>query len=340
MSEQYKEAGVDIHAGYEAVDRMKRHIARTTTPGVMSDVGGFGGLFDLASLGLEEPVLVSGTDGVGTKLMLAFAMDKHDTIGIDAVAMCVNDIITCGAMPLFFLDYIACGKLEPQQIEAIVSGISAGCVAAGAALIGGETAEMPGMYREGEYDVAGFCVGAVEKRERITGETIAAGDVLIGLASSGVHSNGFSLVRKIIADRGLDLQATYPGFSMNLGETLLTPTRIYVGAVRGLLETRVIRGMAHITGGGFIENIPRVLPDGLGAEIDLGSWEVPPVFALLQEQGNLQDTEMYNVFNMGIGMVLAVRPEDADTALASLAAVGENAVVIGRVTSGCGVVFR
>jgi len=340
MSDQYKSAGVDLHAGYEAVSRMKSHIARTKIPGAIGELGGFGGLFDLSSQGLKEPVLVSGTDGVGTKLMLAFQMDKHDTIGIDAVAMCANDIITVGAKPLFFLDYIACGKLSPPQIEAIVSGVSEGCVQASCALIGGETAEMPGMYQANEYDIAGFCVGAVEKAEMIKGADITPGDVLIGLPSSGVHSNGFSLVRKLIADCGLSLHETYTGFDESLGETLLTPTRIYVKQILDLLKICRPKGMAHITGGGFFENIPRVLPESLGVSIRRGTWEIPRIFSFLQEQGGLAEEEMYNVFNMGIGMVLVLAKEEADAALAHLQTQGEQAAIIGEVTSSEGVTFQ
>ena len=331
MSQQYKQAGVDLEAGYEAVSRMKAHIAKTKIPGVMGGLGGFGGLFDLSSLGYKEPVLVSGTDGVGTKLALAFQMDKHDSVGIDLVAMCVNDILTQGAKPLFFLDYIACGKLFPQQIEDIVAGIAQGCVDAGCALIGGETAEMPGLYKEGEYDLAGFCVGAVEKSQIISGSQIKAGDVLIGLPSSGIHSNGYSLVRKIVADAGLYLKESYAGLGSSLGETLLTPTRIYVKAVLKLLEALPISGMAHITGGGFFENIPRVLPAGLGVKIQQGTWDMPEIFPFLQEKGGLDAEEMYHVFNMGIGMVLVLKPEHVSQAQEILAQMGEKSFVIGEV---------
>jgi len=339
MSDQYKSAGVDLHAGYEAVSRMKSHIARTKIPGAIGELGGFGGLFDLSPEGLKEPVLVSGTDGVGTKLMLAFQLDKHDTIGIDAVAMCANDIITVGAKPLFFLDYIACGKLSPPQIEAIVAGVSEGCVQAGCALIGGETAEMPGMYQANEYDIAGFCVGAVEKAEMIKGARITPGDVLIGLPSSGVHSNGFSLVRKLIADCGLSLHETYAGFGKPLGETLLTSTRIYVKPILDLLKVCRPKGMAHITGGGFFENIPRILPEGLRVSIERGTWEIPRIFSFLQEQGQLAEEEMYNVFNMGIGMVLVLPKEEAQAALAHLRMQNEQAEIIGEVIKGEGVTF-
>jgi len=316
MSEVYKKAGVDVEAGYEAVSRMKSHVAKTMRPEVMGGLGGFGGMFDLSALNVKEPVLVSGTDGVGTKLKLAFELNRHDTIGIDAVAMCVNDIITQGAEPLFFLDYIATAKVDPATIEEIIKGVSEGCVQAGCALIGGETAEMPDMYQPGEYDIAGFAVGVVEKQKLITGVDIKEGDVLVGLASSGVHSNGFSLIRKIVKD--LDLAKTYFG-SKALGEVLLTPTKIYAK-----LQAK---GMSHITGGGFIENIPRMMPKGLSPLIKRGTWEVPDVFSFLQKQGQIPEMEMYNVFNMGIGMVLALAPEDVPL----------DAVVIGEVCKGDGI---
>jgi len=328
MSEAYKKAGVDIEAGYEAVSRMKSHVARTARAGLMSSIGGFGGLFDLSALNVKQPVLVSGTDGVGTKLILAFELNRHDTIGIDAVAMCVNDIITQGAEPLFFLDYIATGKLDPAQIEDIVKGISEGCVQSGCALIGGETAEMPGMYQPGEYDIAGFSVGVVEKSDMVTGADIAQGDVLVGIASSGVHSNGFSLVRKLVAD--LDLSKVYFG-DKTLGETLLTPTKIYVKPILAAMKEVRIKGMAHITGGGFIENIPRMLPNGLMPDITYGTWNMPEIFPFLQKQGGLDENEMYNIFNMGIGMVLAVDGKDAQKLVDILQEQGEQAFVIGRV---------
>ena len=340
MSEQYKSAGVDLHAGYEAVSRIKGHIEKTRIPGVMGQLGGFGGLFDLSSQNIKEPVLVSGTDGVGTKLMLAFELDKHDTIGIDVVAMCVNDIVTQGAKPLFFLDYIACGKLEPRQVEEIVAGVSEGCILAGCALIGGETAEMPGMYKGNEYDIAGFSVGVVEKQKRVTGEDIVSGDVLIGLPSSGVHSNGFSLVRKIIADNSLSLRETYKRFDKSLGEILLTPTRIYVNQVLSVMEKYKVKGMAHITGGGFYENIPRMFSKGLGASIVKDSWEIPPIFEFLKEQGSLSEEEMFNVFNMGIGLILVLSKDEADDALAHLHFQGEKAKIIGEVVKGEGVSFK
>jgi len=304
----------------------------------LGGLGGFGGLFELTKhmADMEEPVTVSGTDSVGTKVMLAFELDKHDTIGIDAVAMCVNDIITVGAKPLFFLDYIGCGKLDPSQAEAIVAGVCEGCIQSGSALIGGEMAEMPGVYKPGEYDVVGFSVGVIDKKNIITGENIAAGDVLIGLASSGVHSNGFSLIRKIIADNGLQLAETYPGLDKNLGEMLLTPTRIYAKAIMALVDAVEVKGMAHITGGGFIENIPRILPAGLGAAITRGAWDIPAIFGFLQERGGIDEKEMYNLYNMGVGMVIVTSRENAGKALEVLAAQGEKAAVIGQVELGEG----
>ncbi|WP_334077727.1 phosphoribosylformylglycinamidine cyclo-ligase [Paenibacillus sanfengchensis] len=336
MSEAYKNAGVDIAAGNEAVERMKKHVKRTFRPEVMTDLGGFGALFGLNKDKYEEPVLVSGTDGVGTKLKIAFAMDKHDTIGIDAVAMCVNDIVVQGAEPLFFLDYLACDKVVPEKIEAIVSGIAEGCHESGCALIGGETAEMPGMYAEGEYDIAGFTVGVVDKRKIVNGSTIAAGDTVIGLASSGVHSNGFSLVRKLLLEQaGYSLQDRLPELGdAALGEVLLTPTKLYVKPVLSLLEQVQVKGMAHITGGGFIENIPRVLPEGVNVEIDYGSWPALPIFSLLQEQGDVSNRDMFTTFNMGIGLVIVVAEQDAAAAQDALRAAGETPYVIGRVTEG------
>jgi phosphoribosylformylglycinamidine cyclo-ligase len=340
MSDVYKQAGVDIEAGYEAVSRMKKHVAKTMRAGVMGGLGGFGGMFDLSELNYKKPVLVSGTDGVGTKLKLAFMADKHDSIGIDAVAMCVNDILAQGAEPLFFLDYLGLGKAIPEKIEQIVKGIADGCEQSGCALVGGETAEMPGVYDEEEYDVAGFSVGVVEKEKIVTGENIEAGHVLIGLSSSGIHSNGFSLVRKILLeDQKLDLQTVYEPFTENLGEVLLTPTRIYVKPVLDVINKYQIDGMAHITGGGFIENIPRMLPEGLGADIDFGSWPIPKVFDFLQEKGELKQEEMFNVFNMGIGFVLAVKEELIHDVIKLLEANGEKAYIIGRVKQGSGVSF-
>jgi phosphoribosylformylglycinamidine cyclo-ligase len=341
MANAYKQAGVDIEAGYEAVERIKKHVKRTVRPGVMGALGGFGGMFDLSSLGLQEPVLVSGTDGVGTKLMLAFMMDRHDTIGIDAVAMCVNDIVVQGAEPLYFLDYIACGKAQPEKIEAIVKGIADGCEQAGCALVGGETAEMPGMYSPEEYDLAGFAVGACEKADIITGAGIKEGDVLIGLASSGIHSNGYSLVRKVFLEQaGLELGHYVDAFGCTLGEELLKPTRIYVKSVLAALKQYEIKGLAHITGGGFIENIPRMLPEGLGADIEEGSWEIPQVFNTLESLGGLERHDMYNIFNMGIGMVAAVDPEIAPDVLRLFTENGENATVIGTVTGTEGIRVR
>lgn len=341
MSDIYKQAGVDIEAGYEAVSRMKKHVAKTMRAGVLGGLGGFGGMFDLSELNYKKPVLVSGTDGVGTKLKLAFMADKHDTIGIDAVAMCVNDILAQGAEPLFFLDYLALGKAKPEKIEQIVKGIADGCEQSGCALVGGETAEMPGLYEEEEYDVAGFSVGAVEKDQIVTGGNIKPGHVLIGLASSGIHSNGFSLVRKILLeDQKLDLGTVYEPFTQNLGEVLLTPTKLYVKPVLDVVKTYQIDGMAHITGGGFIENIPRMLPEGTGAEIDLGSWPKLPIFDFLKDKGQLDSEDMYNVFNMGIGFVLAVKEDLLQDVLKQLDANGEKGYVIGRVIEGSGVTFN
>jgi phosphoribosylformylglycinamidine cyclo-ligase len=330
MANAYREAGVNIEAGYEAVERMKKHVQKTARAGVIGGLGGFGGMFDLSSLNLKEPVLVSGTDGVGTKLMIAFWMDKHDSIGIDAVAMCVNDIVVQGAEPLFFLDYIACGKAEPEKIEAIVKGIAEGCEQAGCALIGGETAEMPGLYSENEYDLAGFTVGACEKSQLITGENIKPGDVLIGLASSGIHSNGYSLVRKVFNNWSLTEYVDELGSS--LGEELLKPTKIYVKPVLSALKKFEVKGMAHITGGGFIENIPRMLPNGLGAAIHEKSWEIPPIFNLITTVGQIDQQEMYNIFNMGIGMVMAVDKNIAADLIDHLKQSGETAYEIGVVT--------
>ncbi|MFC5530975.1 phosphoribosylformylglycinamidine cyclo-ligase [Cohnella yongneupensis] len=336
MSEAYKQAGVDIAAGNEAVERMKKHVKKTFRPEVLTGLGGFGGLFGLNKDKYEEPVLVSGTDGVGTKLKLAFAMDKHDTIGIDAVAMCVNDVIVTGAEPLFFLDYLACDKIIPEKIEAIVKGIADGCQQAGCALIGGETAEMPGMYSAGEYDIAGFTVGIVDRPKAIDGSTIAAGDAVIGLASSGVHSNGFSLVRRLLLEqKGYALTDKLPELEgKTLGEVLIEPTRIYVKQILNIIESVKIKGMAHITGGGFIENIPRVLPDGVNVDIKLGAWPVLPIFNLMQRDGAITDRDMYTTFNMGIGMVLVVPADQAEEALRIAKAQGEQAYRIGTVTEG------
>ena len=307
FSESYKASGVDITAGYKAVELMKTHIARTLTHGALGGVGGFGGLFELDVQGMEQPVMVSGTDGVGTKLKLAFQLDRHDTVGIDCVAMCVNDVIVCGAKPLFFLDYIACGKNFPEKIASIVSGVCEGCVQAGASLIGGETAEMPGFYPEDEYDLAGFCVGVVDKKNILDKSLVRPGDALIALPSSGVHSNGFSLVRKIIA--GLDLNM--PFGESTLGQTLLTPTRIYVKDLLPLIENRLIKSAAHITGGGFFENIPRALPEGVSARIEKKAVRTPEIFRFLQKKGNIPERDMFNTFNMGVGMALTCAPENA-----------------------------
>ncbi len=336
MSEAYKKAGVDIAAGNEAVERMKKHVKRTFRPEVMTDLGGFGALFGLNKDKYAEPVLVSGTDGVGTKLKIAFAMDKHDTIGIDAVAMCVNDIVVQGAEPLFFLDYLACDKVVPEKIEAIVAGIAEGCSQSGCALIGGETAEMPGMYSEGEYDIAGFTVGVVDKSKIVNGSRIAPGDTVIGLASSGVHSNGFSLVRKLLLEEaGYALTDKLPELGgASLGDVLLAPTKLYVKPVLSLLEKVDVKGMAHITGGGFIENIPRVLPEGVNVEINYGSWPILPIFDLLQKKGNVSNRDMFTTFNMGIGLVIVVAEDQAEAAVAALKQAGETPYVIGKVTEG------
>ncbi len=340
MAESYEKAGVNLEAGYEVVRRIKSHVASTARAGVMGNIGAFGGMFDLASLGVKEPVLVSGTDGVGTKLKLAFAMDKHDTIGIDAVAMCVNDVLAQGAEPLFFLDYVAVGHNEPAKIEAIVAGVAEGCRQAGCALIGGETAEMPGMYTEGEYDIAGFTCGVVERSKLIDGSKVKVGDVLVGIASSGVHSNGFSLVRKILADNALDLDKRYDELGgRTLGEALLAPTRIYVKQVLEVVRNCDVHGISHITGGGFDENIPRILHEGQGLEIEEGSWEILPLFRLLEQWGGIPHREMFNIFNMGIGMVIALDASEAQKAIDILAAAGEKASVIGRVTGSEGVVI-
>ena len=329
-SEAYAAAGVDITAGYRAVELMKGHIARTATEGVRSDIGGFGGLFVPDLAGMAEPVLVSGTDGVGTKLKLAFLMDKHDTVGVDCVAMCVNDIICCGAKPLFFLDYIACGKNVPERIADIVKGVCDGCVQAGAALIGGETAEMPGFYPEDEYDLAGYATGIVDKPRIIDKGAMVPGDVVIALPSSGVHSNGFSLVRKVFDVEHADLKAPLAELGgRSLGETLLTPTKIYVKPVLALLKEVPVKGISHITGGGFYENIPRSIPQGLGARIDRSVVRVLPIFDLIQKRGDISERDMFNTFNMGVGMSLVVAPEDADRALAILRDNGEDAYRIG-----------
>ena len=331
-SEAYAAAGVDITAGYRAVELMKKHISRTKTPGADTEVGGFGGLFEPDLAGMKQPILVSGTDGVGTKLKIAFLMNKHDTIGIDCVAMCVNDIICCGAQPLFFLDYIACGKNVPEVIEQIVKGVCDGCVQAGAALIGGETAEHPGMMPEDEYDLAGYTTGIVDKAKMIDNSRMKAGDVIIALASSGVHSNGFSLVRKVFDVENADLTSPVERLGgKSLGEALLEPTRIYVKPVLALLKEADVKGISHITGGGFYENIPRSIPDGLGAKIDRSRVRVLPIFDLIAEAGNISERDMFNTYNMGVGMSIVVAPEDAEKALNILRDYGEDAYIIGEI---------
>ncbi len=341
MAVNYEKAGVNLEAGYEVVRRIKQHVASTARKGVMGNIGAFGGMFDLASLGVKEPVLVSGTDGVGTKLKLAFAMDKHDTIGIDAVAMCVNDVLAQGAEPLFFLDYVALGHNIPTKVEAIVAGVAEGCRQAGCALIGGETAEMPGMYEGGDYDIAGFTCGVVERSQLIDGSKVKVGDVLVGVASSGVHSNGFSLVRKIVSDNQLDLNERYDELEGNvLGEVLLTPTKIYVRQVLEVIRNCDVHGICHITGGGFDENIPRVLHEGQGLRIKEGSWEILPVFRALEKWGGVPHREMFNIFNMGIGMVVVLDQSEAAKAIEILTAAGEKASIIGCVTDTEGVVIE
>lgn len=332
QSESYKAAGVDITAGYQAVELMKKHIARTVTAGAMSDIGGFGGLFEMDLTGITKPVLVSGTDGVGTKLKLAFLMDKHDTVGIDCVAMCVNDIICCGAKPLFFLDYIAVGKNFPEKVAAIVSGVAEGCVQSGAALIGGETAEMPGFYPEDEYDLAGFAVGVVDKDKILDNKTMEAGDVVIALPSSGVHSNGFSLVRRVFDVENADIKTPMEELGgKSLGETLLAPTKIYVKPMLALFEEVKVKAVSHITGGGFYENIPRSIPKGFGVKIDKSALRIPPIFKLLAEKGNIPERDMFNTFNMGVGMSVVVAKADAEKALEILKANGEDAYIMGEI---------
>ena len=332
QSKSYADAGVDITAGYKAVELMKAHIAKTMTAGVCSDVGGFGGLFELDVKNYERPVLVSGTDGVGTKLKIAFLMNKHNMVGIDCVAMCVNDIICCGAKPLFFLDYIACGKNVPEKIASIVEGVAEGCVQSGAALIGGETAEMPGFYPEDEYDLAGFSVGVVDKPKIIDNSTMSEGDVIIALPSSGVHSNGFSLVRKVFDVENCDLTSPRAELGgVSLGDALLAPTKIYVKPMLALFEEVKVKGVSHITGGGFYENIPRSIPDGLGAEIRKADIKILPIFDLLAKTGNIPERDMFNTYNMGVGMSVVVSQSDAGKALEILRANGEDAYIIGRI---------
>ena len=334
-SDSYKAAGVDVTAGYESVELMKEHVKRTVIPGVVSGIGGFGGLFQPDLAGMEEPVLVSGTDGVGTKLKIAMLLDKHDTIGIDAVAMCVNDIACAGGEPLFFLDYIACGKNYPEKIADIVKGVAEGCIQSEAALIGGETAEHPGLMPEDDYDLAGFAVGVCDRKDMITGENLAEGDVLIGMASSGVHSNGFSLVRKVFEMTRESLDTYYDELGKTLGEALLAPTRIYVKALKSVKNAGVkVKACSHITGGGFYENVPRMLKEGTHAVIEKDSYPVPPIFDMLAKQGHVEGQMMYNTFNMGIGMVVAVDPKDVDAAMEAMKAAGDTPYVIGHIKAG------
>ena len=332
----YKSAGVDVEAGYKAVELMKGHVKSTFRPEVLTDIGGFGGLFSIAKAkDMEEPVLVSGTDGVGTKLKIAFLMDKHDTIGIDAVAMCVNDVVCSGAEPLFFLDYIACGKNEPEKIAEIVSGVAEGCRQSNCSLIGGETAEMPGFYPVDEYDLAGFTVGIMDKAKSVDGSKIADGDVLIGIASSGVHSNGFSLVRKVFEMTKESLDTYYDELGKTLGEALIEPTRIYVKALKNVKNAGVrIKGCSHITGGGFFENVPRMLPENVRAIIKKESYPVPALFDLIQKNGNIEEHMMYNTFNMGLGMVIAVNPEDVETTMKAIEEAGDKCYVVGNIVEG------
>ena len=341
MAISYKDSGVDVTRGYKAVDLMKKYVKTTYNDNVLGDIGSFGGFYSISGEKMEEPVLVAGTDGVGTKLKYAFLLEKHDTIGIDAVAMCVNDIVCQGAKPLFFLDYYACGRLYPEAEAQVVKGIAEGCRQAGCALIGGETAEMPGFYPDGEYDLAGFAVGIVDKKKVINGKNIQAGDVLLGIKSSGVHSNGYSLVRKLFGDSD---RAELEKYDERLGdspaEVLLTPTKIYVRSILTLVAKVPVKGIAHITGGGFIENIPRIFPEGIGCAIDKNSYEVPAVFRVMQERAGISDEQIYNTFNMGIGMVVCVSPENAAAAAASLKESGEEVVVLGRTTEGKGVTLK
>lgn len=332
----YKKSGVDIEAGYKAVELMKKHVKKTMRPEVMGGIGGFSGAFDLSAIKkMEDPVLLSGTDGCGTKVQLAFIMDKHDTIGIDAVAMCVNDIACSGGEPLFFLDYIACGKNYPEKIASIVSGVAEGCLQSGAALVGGETAEHPGLMPENEYDLAGFAVGVVERKDLITGENVKDGDVLIGLASTGIHSNGFSMVRKVFEMTKESLDTYYDELGTTLGEALIAPTRIYVKALKSIKNAGVtIHACSHITGGGFYENIPRMLPDGMHAYVEKNSYEVPAIFKLLQKKGDIAEEMMYNTYNMGIGMIVAVDPADVETAMEAVRATGDTPYVVGNIKAG------
>ena len=341
MAISYKDSGVDVTRGYKAVDLMKKYVKTTYNDNVLGDIGSFGGFYSISGEKMEEPVLVAGTDGVGTKLKYAFLLEKHDTIGIDAVAMCVNDIVCQGAKPLFFLDYYACGRLYPEAEAQVVKGIAEGCRQAGCALIGGETAEMPGFYPDGEYDLAGFAVGIVDKKKVINGKNIQAGDVLLGIKSSGIHSNGYSLVRKLFGDSDrAELEKYDERLGASPAEVLLTPTKIYVRSILTLVAKVPVKGIPHITGGGFIENIPRIFPEGIGCEIDKNSYEVPAVFRVMQERAGISDEQIYNTFNMGIGMVVCVSPENAAAAAASLKESGEEVVVLGRTTEGKGVTLK
>ncbi len=339
MSISYKDSGVDVERGYQAVKLMKEHVKSTYTDGVLGDLGSFGGFFQMPK-GMKEPVLVAGTDGVGTKLKYAILADKHDTIGVDAVAMCVNDIVCQGAKPLFFLDYFATGALSPEKVATVVSGIAEGCRQSGAALIGGETAEMPGFYPDGDYDVAGFAVGVVDKKKIINGSKIKSGDVLIGLKSSGVHSNGYSLVRKLWGEDVADLQKYDAELGAKPIDVLLTPTKIYVNSILELIKSVPVKGIAHITGGGFIENIPRIFPEGIGCRIDTKSYDVPAVFKIMQKRARLSKQEIYNTFNMGIGMVVCVARRDAEKAIAQLESTGESCVILGKTCKGSGVILK
>lgn len=339
MAISYKDSGVDVTRGYEAVRLMREHVKSTYTEGVLGDIGSFGGFFRMPK-GMKEPVLVAGTDGVGTKLKYAFLANKHDTIGIDAVAMCVNDIVCQGAKPLMFLDYFATGKLSPETVATVVSGVAEGCRQCGAALVGGETAEMPGFYPDGEYDIAGFAVGVVDKKKVINGSKIKSGDVLIGIKSSGVHSNGYSLVRKLWGEDISELEKYDDRLGCRVIDALLTPTKIYVNSILALIEKVKVKGIAHITGGGFIENIPRIFPEGIGCKIDTNSYEVPEIFKIMQEKSKLKKQEIYNTFNMGIGMVVCVSKNDVEATIAQLESTGESCAVIGKTVKGSGVILR
>lgn len=340
MAISYSDSGVDVTRGYKAVELMKKHVKETYDGNVLGDLGSFGGFYDISGEKMKEPVLVAGCDGVGTKLKYAFVSDKHDTVGIDAVAMCVNDIVCQGARPLFFLDYFATGKLDPEKVATVVKGVADGCKLAGCALIGGETAEMPNFYPDGEYDMAGFAVGIVDKEKVINGKNIKAGDVLIGLESSGVHSNGFSLIRKLFGETKSEIDVYDERLQKTYGEALLEPTRIYVKSILGLMQKVEVKGIAHITGGGFIENIPRVFPDGIGCEIDLNSYKLSPLYEIIKEKSGLKNEQLYNTFNMGIGMVVVVDKKDADLTIATLNELGEKAHLVGKTINGKGVTLK